>query len=351
MTERRKERADARSGERGQALALFSGGLIALLIMAGLVLDGGISSVNRRDSQNAADLGALAGTQAVADFHLNGTGMSATVYAAIDEVVKANGCDPNATMPCTWTAEYVQPTTGFSTVTVGSGVNGSGAIPATAQGVQVAIQRSSDVTFLKVIGQSAFDVGAEATALTARVEGVPEGILLPIAFDPGRTPLEPGKRYKFSEDTDGPGNFSWLSWYDINSAVELEANVCEPRNPAYVFPVYVPAGPGKMNNSDVRACLDSYVNKVVYVPMWGDGGASCPDGPFDGSGANGEYCVIGVAAFRFEGYLSNPAIDDVWGTLQDWVNHTSIPAAFSGPPCVYGTPGCNSTANYLGLIR
>src|SRR3990172_8706391 len=97
--------------------------------------------------------------------------------------------------------------------------------------------------------------------------------MLPLAFDPGRDlTYETGKlkNYLFSEEKEGPGNFSWLSWYDINSAEELEANLCEPHNPGYTFPVYIPGGPGKMNKSGVRDCLDEYVGQTVYVPLWDD---------------------------------------------------------------------------------
>jgi len=348
---------DPRASERGQALAVFSGGLVTLLVAGGLVLDGGLAFVNKRDAQNAADFGALAGTQAVADFHIKDVGTGTAVHAAIDEAVQANGCDPGASAPCSWTAEYVLPTTGYQTVTVGSGVNPGGAIPATAQGVEVCIQHAPEAYLLKIIGQADWQVTACATAVTSRLDQMGESILLPIAFDPGRDlTYEEGKlkNYKFSEDKDGPGNFSWLSWYDINSAVELEKNVCNPNNPEYLFPVYVPGGPGKMTKNGVRDCLDSYIGKTVFVPLWDDCtllGDTEESPGYQGNGANGEYCVIGVAGFELMGYSSNPAIDDIWGSLRPWVSYTSIPANWSGPPCDISEDGCFSPTNYLGLIK
>lgn len=348
---------DPRSGERGQALALFSGGLVALLAVTGLVLDGGLAFVNRRDAQNAADLGALAGTQAVADFHVEGVGTGSTVYSAIDEAVRTNGCDSEDSVPCTWTAEYVRPTTGYTTVPVGSSVQPGGIIPATAQGVEITIQRSPEVFFLRMLGQEGWDISATATAVTSRLDRVGEGMMLPLAFDPGRDlTYETGKlkNYQFSEEKEGPGNFSWLSWYDIDSAEELEDNVCDPRNPEYTFPLYIPGGPGKMNKSGVRDCLDEYVGQTVYVPLWGDctlAGDTEESPGYRGNGSNGEYCVVGVAAFEFMGYTSNPAIDDMWGSLRPWVSYTSIPAEWSGPPCNIEDEDCHSPTNYLGLIK
>lgn len=54
-----------RSGERGQVLVLFAGGLVALLLVAALAFDIGSMLVNRRDEQNAADAAALAGARYV----------------------------------------------------------------------------------------------------------------------------------------------------------------------------------------------------------------------------------------------------------------------------------------------
>jgi hypothetical protein len=54
-----------RSGERGQVLVLFAGGLLALLIVAALAFDVGMILVERRDQQNAADAAALAGARYV----------------------------------------------------------------------------------------------------------------------------------------------------------------------------------------------------------------------------------------------------------------------------------------------
>jgi hypothetical protein len=52
-----------RSPERGQVLVLFGGGIVALLIIAALAFDVGMTVVERRDQQNAADAAALAGAR------------------------------------------------------------------------------------------------------------------------------------------------------------------------------------------------------------------------------------------------------------------------------------------------
>ncbi len=357
---------DVRSSERGQALALFAGGLVALLVAAGFVLDGGIAFVNRRDAQNAADLGALAGTHVIAEHHISGrtSGSGSDVHAAIDAAVRDNGCTPSGETPCTWTADYVRPASGYDTARIAA-VTVDGAIPADAQGVAVAVASRPGVFFLRVIGQDDWDVGAEATAISARIDSPGQGIMLPIAFDPGpgrdlagidlEDFPEPPPVFQFSEGKDAPGNFSWLSWNDDNDAVTLVNSICEPDNPAIAFPTYVPGAPGKMNKKQGRDCLDDYIGETVFVPFWGEGGERCGDGAVSDNGSKTDFCIIGVAAFELLGRDfggENQAVDGLYGRLQKYVNTVSIPEDFSGPPCNPATDSsCLAFSSYLGLIR
>ena len=53
------------SKTKGQIIVLFALGLLALIALAALVLDGGMLFLNRRTAQAAADAGALAGARAL----------------------------------------------------------------------------------------------------------------------------------------------------------------------------------------------------------------------------------------------------------------------------------------------
>jgi hypothetical protein len=355
-----------RERQSGQALPLFAGGLVAFLVGTGFVLDAGLAFVSRRDSQNAADLAALAGTHVIAEYHLsdrtNGTGSD--VFDAIDRAVRDNGCLPDAADPCTWAANYVRPASGYDTAPI-SEVADRGTIPANAQGVEVSITRQMGTSFLRVIGRDQWDVAADATAISARIDAPGVGSLLPIAFDPGPGRdlggidmsdfPDPPPVYQFSEGKDAPGNFSWLSWDDSNDAVTLAESICHPDNPAMAFPTYVPGGPGKMNKSQARDCLDDYIGQTVFVPFWGEGAPRCGEGPVTDRGSKTDFCIIGVAAFELLGRDfggENQAVDGLYGRLQKYVNMTSIPEDFSGPPCNPATdPACLSFSSYLGLIE
>jgi len=58
MTRRTASRTRANDG---QIIVIFALGLVAMIAMVGLVLDGGSTFAQRRGQQNAADLAALAG--------------------------------------------------------------------------------------------------------------------------------------------------------------------------------------------------------------------------------------------------------------------------------------------------
>ncbi len=57
--------AEFEKGEKGQNLVFFAILIIVLIALAGLVIDGGFSLSKRREAQNAADAGALAGAEAL----------------------------------------------------------------------------------------------------------------------------------------------------------------------------------------------------------------------------------------------------------------------------------------------
>src|SRR5262249_46385353 len=84
---------------RGQVLVLFTFSIVAMLLLVGLVGDGGYAFSQRRLGQNAADFAAMAGTRIVGE-HLTGNpagaGTGTNVEAAIRSVLAANGAELEA---------------------------------------------------------------------------------------------------------------------------------------------------------------------------------------------------------------------------------------------------------------
>src|SRR5437016_19660 len=80
-----------RSRERGQILVIFTGGLIAILLVSALVIDLGFVFMVRRAEQNAIDPGAIAAARFIPTADVTSMRQAACFYA------RENGFFPSAT--------------------------------------------------------------------------------------------------------------------------------------------------------------------------------------------------------------------------------------------------------------
>jgi len=351
-----------RSGE-GQILAIFAGGAILLVLITGLVIDGGNVFLQRRDSQNSADISAMAGTKRLADYYVLPTGTTGKAFTAGDNVYTAiqtrmgqNDCPTGVGSDCSWTARYVGQRSGSSFVDLGAVTATDTAPPgafsgAKALGVTVNVTKTPRTYLLGVIGQSTWTVRTVATAITGQPTGAPQGQLLPIGLT--ELPTTEGALYALTSGANGPGNFGWLSWDGSNNAGSLATALCTPNNPAFNLPFEFAGDPGKTNASDVRACLQQWVDnqQTVLIPIvlkTNDpaGNASCSTG---GNGNNFHYCVIALAAFVITGY-SQPAVDQINGRFIGTIPY-SANGNSSFSVTVRGPPREGSTLYYLGLAQ
>jgi Flp pilus assembly protein TadG len=127
---------------RGQIVVLFALGLVALIAMVGLVIDGSNLFAEQRIAQNGADAAANAGAIVVAEKLAGKTRTQANVFHAIDRAARANGL-------ADYTAEY----TDDLGVPIGATVTDSAAaLPSTARGVIVGGERVTGTTFARAIG-------------------------------------------------------------------------------------------------------------------------------------------------------------------------------------------------------
>lgn len=338
-------RAEHARTQAGQAMPFFAIVLVGLLLFAGLAVDTGYAFVNRRDAQNAADLAALAGTKVIADFYVSNPGLTgADVYSQIATSVQEN-CTATGNACTGWSAAYVD-----NTLAPIAPVTNSGGIPGGAQGVQVTTAKQPPTFFLNLppVNQTHWSIGATATALTASVQGLPPGQVLPIAANPPHN-YTPGQLVNLTDGSmNGPGNFGWLSWSGPPSEPNLATSLCTPNNPYLAFPALVTGDPGQKNGKAVRACLQQWVTSgtVVYIPLWAKGPLSAPNqncvtAP---QGSWGQYCITALAAFVLTGF-DQPAVDQITGRFVAFYTLPSVPAGYGGPP----TPG--SASYFLGLVK
>ena len=353
-----------RERAEGQILVLFAGGLVVFLLLIGLVIDGGVAFLNRRDAQNTADLASLAGTKVVADLYVKGAS-PVSVYDAIEASAQGNNClgasDPT---PCTWTASYV----GIARNDLGAVTQGS-TPPSGTFGVQVNVVRQP-VTFIagpaiRLLNGGSLDswnVQTVATALTYQSNQVaPAGAMLPIGwrapFDPDTGALDFTYNQVYNFTTGGldvPGNFGWLSWDGNGSTPALNGWVCQPSNPEITLPDYVEGNTGASNSSTIRDCLQRYIDQKipVLIPVIGeaDPSTACAQGAVWGHGSGSEYCVVGVVAVILTDYTlqGNVAIKNIEGFVQQVYAFQPgvVPADASAQP-----PELNSKFYYLGLVQ
>jgi len=350
-------RRRSRRAQRGQVLVLFAGGLIALIGVVGLVIDGGSVFFSRRDDQNASDLASLAGTKRLYDYYVSNSTYTATdnPYAKISTSLAENGCV--AANGCQWTARYVGARSGQSYPVLGTlnawsagDVAPPGAVTGPkALGIQVDVRTQPRTYFLGVFGQGSWDVRTSATSMTGRLTEVPPSQLLPIALVDGQA-LNPGTIYSLTAGANGPGNFGWVSWDGSNTAGSLATSLCTPDNPAFTLPYQFTGDPGKTNASDVRACLQQWVNnqQTILIPIvWAPNDPAAPAGcATGGNGNNFNFCIKTVVSFTITGY-SQPAVDQIQGRFDTTISYSTgdtVPQGITAPPMAGQT-------NVLGLAR
>ena len=348
--------------EHGQILVLFAGALVALILISGLVIDGGNVFVVRRDSQNSSDIGAMAGTKRLADYYVKTAGSAGQAFSPTDNAYTAvatrmgqNDCASGAGSICSWSARYVGPRSGSTFQDLGPVTATDSAPPGAvsgqkALGVKVNVTKTPATFLLGVIGQSTWTVNTTATAVAGQPPGAPSGALLPIGMVQLPS-MDEGTIYALTSGSNGPGNFGWLSWTGSNDPNSLASSICTPNNPPFVLPAQFPGDPGKSNSSSVRACLQTWVDnqQVVLIPIVlpsGQSNGSCATG---GNGNNFTFCIVALAAFVITGF-SQPAVDQIngrfIGTIPYSVNgNNNVPGPVTAPP----TRG--STLYYMGLAQ
>ena len=361
----------ARRPEEGQILALFAGAAVLLILFTGLVIDGGNVFLHRRDSQNSADLGAMAGTKRLADYYVLPTGTAGkaftstnNIYTIIETRMGQNDCPTGNGSNCSWTARYVGPRSGSGFVDLGpvSALDTAppGAISGTkALGVTVNVTKVPRTYLLGIIGQSTWTVNTVATAITGKLPGATARQLLPIGLtEMPELGVKEGNIYSLTSGSDGPGNFGWVSWDGSNDPNQLATDLCTPNNPAFELPYQFLGDPGKSNAIDVRDCLKHWVDsqQIVLIPVVLKTNDSVADAdPPCSTGSQGDkfhYCVIAIAAFRITGY-AQPAVDQINGQFMGTVPYSmgTSPDTSVVPGPITAPPDENSTLYALGLAQ
>lgn len=325
-------RSNSDRDQQGQILVIFILALVAIVAAVGLVIDGGFAFAQRRAEQNAADLGALAGANAM----LNGQDATTTARATAQK----NGFEHGQN------GVVVTVTT----------------LPKT---VRVDITAPHANYFAGVVGQPSWDVSVTATALTGiptRFMGAAPFVFSQEVFDPdnGGLPfLDFTVPYDFTKTTgsgsDAPITVSNIAWTNLGVGPNVSADDVSdamdgsaPINANLLMNQYV----GQHNNGvqntlfDTNAANQVSVNTTLAgqdlaVPIVGppiDGETYCFNAAGAPDGTNIVGCFRGWALFHVISAEKNGGGED--GTITGYFLSGISRSASVEDVCAIGDPAC-----------
>jgi hypothetical protein len=278
-----------RRSERGQVLVIVAGGLVVIVAMVGLVIDGGYAWSRQRDTQNGADSVAKAGT-IVVQHYIGGldtpTPNDYDVACAVAAAAAENGVDVEEAEYVDYAGESLLP----NPVLVGDCTSDSGVgIPAGAQGVRARASETFDTFLMPVIGMPTLTAVADAIAVVGTLQTITGGAL-PVTFprtseicdsldtpftvqaDDGVAPWEPYEILTSEAaasssnlaivplcDT-APGSVGWLDW---DCGQNLASSITEPCSITIPIPAWVHTQTGNVNS--LEAELNSYAGPASEV--------------------------------------------------------------------------------------
>jgi Flp pilus assembly protein TadG len=347
----------------GQVLVLFVLGLVAMLAMLGLIIDGGYAFAQQRGAQNGTDSAATAGALVLAqNLPARAVGQplpksDGDVFTAVNTAATSNGL-------ASVTAYY----TDLNGANLGTTV-GSGAIPAGAWGVAASGTRTFNTFFANVVGISGITAATSATAVSGYVENAGAGNVLPIAIpldiifclnNGDVQTVQPSTIWPLNQHLVLPickgnasGNVGWLDWNPPSGGTsELVQAILHPSNPAIDIPSWqFITSTGNVNSSSVEDAINKYAGQVVLIPFFDNACAdpntatnsAWPSGSGGGNGQNNWYHLPLFFGLKLDSpkgaYItgSNPECGSLWagagcltGTIVNYVGPNVTVGAGSG---------------------
>ena len=309
-----------RSREHGQVLVLFALALVGLLAMTGVVIDGGNAWAQQRQTQNASDSAAEAGSVILAQ-RLAGATAPSTSYAGTCPTTTGDLWDLAVCQAVYGAGGYnaVSVTGAYYTNYDGSQVLGNvggGSVPSGAQGIRATTRKEFGTYLARVVGINQLGTGAEATAVVGIVKTYcPPGAVcgtLPVTFPiqtstcAGNGTLQVGKNpwpvtSEFIAGTEsivplcknGPGSVGWLQWpcSTQNGTPGLISEISSPCNANITLPAWIDTSDGNPNVQGVEDALNAYHGKLVLLPEFDN---------TRGTGNNLQYHITQFQAFMLD---------------------------------------------------
>lgn len=358
-------RNDSATSERGQFLVIVAAGMIVLVALVGLVIDGGYAWGRQRDTQNAADAAALAGATVMAE-RLAGAEPARTdanVDSAVNTAFLNNEVVRHAAFYTDITGQMITAGGAVTTNEAAAAAVGNGSIPSAAAGVLARGVQTFDTFLMRIVGFNTSTVTAPATAVAGYLNEVcaaESGCdVLPITFpvtilqcnNTGNEPVafEPPTFWQVTNEPisiplcgNGPGNVGWVDWYPGTAGCdgepaeglpEIECEILTPNNPPISLPSWQKiAQPGNPGATYVEAAINArYSGQIVRIPQFdgtcgttptGTSLSGCPAGSVGAGGPNQWYHLPQFASFQFCG-PAIPECADAGVTQGAYINGTN----------------------------
>jgi hypothetical protein len=326
--------------EPGQILVIVAVGLVVIVAMVGIVIDGGYAWGKQRETQNGSDSASEAGAVVLAENLVRAAQVppvtaktDCEVRAAVNSAAVANDIGP---APDAWYTDFdgnllnaagAVVTDTADAAEVGNAAN---AIPPGAMGVRVDGQQTFDTFLARVIGFNQFTTTTTATAHAGYLGGTCSAadgcIILPVTVpvtvlgcdgSNNPAPISPPVKWPAPSNVlsvplckNGPGNVGWIDWTPTGGGTsELVQAILHPSNIAMTWPGwYYITSTGNVNSATVENALNTYKGKDVMFPQFdatcdtepsGPGIEDCPAANVGGHGSNQWYHVAGMSTFQF----------------------------------------------------
>ncbi len=319
-------------------MVLIALGLVALIAIAGLAIDGGRVMAARRQSQNASDAAAFAGLQVFTARTDNSYATEQKILRAVNAYALNNGIASTSNVR----AYFLNSSNTPSTLPVGS----NGGIQSSWTGIRVYTDIPMQPFLMGIFSPGGtVSVGTSASAQS----GVPGSMdnLMPMTIcenGPGNTcngqPFQFNTSYQLFGDSVGSGSFQWLSFDCASSNTDLVAYLSIPptkTSGTINIGDDICAGPGVQNSNDVTAWLSMW----CYGDTTHANGSNCTTPAssrywvipvYDtttGTGSNRTYNVSNFAVFEFNGWNFNGSNKYVTGTFRKYgrLGHVTTPGS------------------------
>ena len=327
-------RRPARGHESGQVLVIVAAGLLVLIAMVALVIDGGYAWGQQRETQNGADAAAKAGAVVIQQYLAGESVDGGEVGCAVENAADDNAVD----LADAVFTDFQGDETGDSVPACGT----VSAIPAGAQGVKADAEQDFDTFLAGAIGITQMTAQADAIAVVGRQVGVcpaADGCgVLPVTFprsvdtcdgtnhrdvglnewellDPDVDTLDATTLSIMPLCATGPGSVGWIDFGCGN----LSQMITNPCNTYIPIPAWLQTKTGNTNSLETE--LEAFTgptvgvaeeeDAVVYIPIHdntcrgkpADSDPTCQpiDAEWSGNGNDLYYHIPYWAGFKLDG--------------------------------------------------